>query len=289
MSDTQGAVSCVEIWRPAQFEAIELHNGSNVTVEYPRHWHDEFYLSATIEGASYVECSGATFAVAPGQLVILPPGEVHANKKAGCTARTVFLDVGAMRDGAEQFLEQRLPNVDFRAGLVDDAPATNEFLRMHRSLEAPRFELQQESGLFLFLSRLMTRHGAATVTSSRTGRENLAVRRARQFLAEHYAERILLRDLARHTRVSPYHLNHSFCETVGMPPHAYQTQLRIAHAKRFLRAGQSVSYAANLVGFFDQSHFVHAFKRSEGVTPSQYVRFRKNLQDGRLHTQYFGA
>jgi AraC-like DNA-binding protein len=72
-----------------------------------------------------------------------------------------------------------------------------------------------------------------------------------------------------------------------MPPHAYQLQLRIAHAKRFLRQGRLVSETACLVGFFDQSHFVHSFKRSEGVTPSQYLRFSKNLQDGKVHTHYF--
>src|SRR5262245_34960235 len=281
------ATSSVTIWRPPEFTAIELHSAANVTIEYPRHWHDEFYLSVTIAGTSDLECSGASIPAGAGQLVLLPPGVVHANQKAACTARTVFLDFAAMQTAIAQFLERRAGCLDFRPGLVDDARTTAAFVRMHRTLEGPRFELRQESALVQFLSSLAGRHGVAGPPSAKTGREPLAVSRARQFLDEHYAERVLLRDLARVTRVSPYHLNHAFREAVGLPPHAYQLQLRIAHAKRLLRLGCPVSETASLVGFFDQSHLVHAFKRSEGITPIQYLRFRKNLQDGRAHTHYF--
>ena len=74
-----------------------------------------------------------------------------------------------------------------------------------------------------------------------------------------------------------------------MPPHAYQTQLRLAHAKHYLRLGHSVSETACRVGFFDQSHFLRAFKRSEGTTPGRYVRFSKNLQDGKVSTIYLAS
>lgn len=260
-----------------------------MTVEYPRHWHDEFYLSATIEGTSYLDCSSTSFAVPRGQLVLVPPGEVHANRKVGCTARTIFLEFKALQDAVEQFAERSIPRLDFRPGLIDDQRTAKDFLQMHRSLEDPRFELEQENSLFLFLCQLVTCHSDAKVASSRGGHEHFAVQRTKQFLEAHYAERVLLFDLARVTRLSPYHLNRSFCQKVGMPPHAYQMQLRIAHAKQCLRLGRSVSETACVVGFFDQSHFVHAFKRSEGITPSQYMRFSKNLQDSQVHTYYFGC
>jgi AraC-like DNA-binding protein/mannose-6-phosphate isomerase-like protein (cupin superfamily) len=284
-----GQSNCVHIWRPRDFDAIELQHGSEVTVEYPRHWHDEFYLSATLAGASYMDCSRTSFLVPPGQLVIVPPGEVHANRKLACTSRTVFLEFKALRDAVEQFIERSIPGLDFRPGLIDNGRTANDFLQLHRSLEAPCFELEQENSLFLFLCQLVASHGARQINLARERNEDCAVQRAKLFLEKHYADRVSIHDLARLTRLSPYHFNRSFCQKVGMPPHAYQLQLRIAHAKRFLRLGRLVSDTACLVGFFDQSHFVHSFKRFEGVTPSQYVRFSKNLQDGKLHTHYFGC
>ena len=281
--------NCVDIWRPREFDSIELHHGTEVTVEYPRHWHDEFYLSATLAGASYLECSRTSLSVPQGQLVMVPPGEVHANRKFGCTSRTIFLVFKALQDAVEQFVERSISRLDFSPGLIDDKRTANDFLQMHQSLKAPWFELEQENSLFLFLCRLVTGHSATPTPLSRVGNEDVPVQRAKLFMNEHYAERISIHDLARLTRLSPYHFNRSFCQKVGMPPHAYQLQLRIAHAKHFLRLGRSVSETACLVGFFDQSHFVHSFKRSAGATPSQYVRFSKNLQDGKVHTHYFGV
>lgn len=280
--------NCVDIWRPREFQSIELHRGSEVTVEYPRHWHDEFYLSATLGGTSYLDCSGTSVSVSPGQLAVVPPGEVHANRKLGCTSRTIFLEFKALQDAVEHFVERSIPRLDFRPGLIDDKRTLRDFLRVHRALAAPRFELEQENSLFLFLCQLVTRHSFSPMSLEGRGNEDQVMRRAKHFLEEHYAERVSIHDLARIARLSPYHFNRSFCRKVGMPPHAYQLQVRIAHAKRFLRLGHSVSDTACFVGFFDQSHFVHSFKRSAGVTPSQYVRFSKNLQDGKIHTHYLG-
>jgi AraC-like DNA-binding protein len=279
--------NCVDIWRPREFHSIELQHGSEVTVEYPRHRHDEFYLSATLAGVSHLDCSGTSFSAIPGQLVVVPSGEVHANRKLECTSRTIFLEFKAFQNAVEQFVERSIPPLDFRPGLIDDQCTLEAFLQLHRSLEGPWFELEQENSLFLFLCELVTSHSAIQISLSPEGSEDVAVKRAKLFLEDHYADRVSIHDLARLTRLSPYHFNRSFCQKVGMPPHAYQLQLRIAHAKRFLRLGRLVSDTACLVGFFDQSHFVHSFKRSEGVTPSQYVRFSKNLQDGKVQTHYF--
>ena len=280
--------NCVDVWRRREFHSIELQHGAEVTVEYPRHWHDEFYLSATLAGASYLGCSGTSCSVPPGQLVIVPPGVVHDNQKLKCSSRTIFLEFKALRDAVEQFVERSIPGLNFRPGLIDDKRTVEDFLQLHWSLEGPRFELEQENSLILFLCRLVTGHSGAQVSWSREGNEDFAVQRAKRFLEEHYADHVSIHDLARLARLSPYHFNRSFCRKIGMPPHAYQLQVRIAQAKRFLRLGRSVSDTACLVGFFDQSHFVHSFKRSEGVTPTQYIRFSKNLQDGKVYTHYFG-
>jgi AraC-like DNA-binding protein len=39
-----------------------------------------------------------------------------------------------------------------------------------------------------------------------------------------------------------------------------------------LDRGETLSTVAQSVGYADQSHFTHRFKRHVGVTPGQYVR-----------------
>ena len=64
-----------------------------------------------------------------------------------------------------------------------------------------------------------------------------------------------------------------------MPPHAFQTQVRVARAKALLLRGWPISQAAAHTGFADQSHLTRHFKRLVGVTPGQYRQGSKNVQD----------
>ena len=67
---------------------------------------------------------------------------------------------------------------------------------------------------------------------------------ARSYLEDNYAANISLDTLARLVGLSPFHLARLFEHEVGMPPHAYQIQARIAHAKPLLLQGLPVSRVA---------------------------------------------
>lgn len=269
----------VDIWRPRDFESIELHRGSGITQEYPRHWHDEVYLCAILEGAAYLDCRGTSIFAPRGTLAMVPSGEVHANRKLECTFRCIFMDFKALQSAVEQLVEKTIPGLDFRTTLIGDARTMASFLRLHRSLEKPSSRLGRDHSLLVFLHRLLARHSTASITLSRDGNEDCAVRRSKKFLDEHYADRVSLHELAQLTGLSPYHLNRSFCRTIGMPPHAYQLQMRILRAKSALRAGTSIAGVALAAGFADQSHFTRVFKRLVGDTPAQYWWYSKNVQD----------
>ena len=70
--------------------------------------------------------------------------------------------------------------------------------------------------------------------------------------------------------MSPFHLSRAFRQAIGLPPHAYQTKLRLARAKTLLAQGYEAGYVASETGFFDQSHFTQQFKRHYLMTPGNY-------------------
>jgi AraC-like DNA-binding protein len=265
----------VEIWRAAGFSSIELHSGSAISQEYPRHWHDELYLCAIIAGTADLQCVGSSYSTPPDTLVLIPPGEVHANRKLHCTFRCMFIDSEALRADLEKFMEQGMPAINFRTGLIRGVKTIASFLRTHRSLGRIESELARDSAVMLFFHKLVHRHSAAKLHSPREGNEDTTVLRTRRFLDEHYAERVSLQDLSRFAGISPYHLHRSFCRKVGMPPHCYQTQVRIHHARLMLRRGRSISDVASSSGFADQSHFARHFKKLTGATPGQYLHLKQ--------------
>jgi len=81
---------------------------------------------------------------------------------------------------------------------------------------------------------------------------------------------VALQELARVVNLSPFHLARVFRQTVGLPPHAYQTRLRLVQAKTLLAQGYDVGFVASETGFCDQSHFTQQFKRHYQVTPGSY-------------------
>jgi AraC-like DNA-binding protein len=258
--------------RVAGFEAIELLRGLDVTQEYPRHWHEEIYLCTTLGGTSYLDCLGTSLLTRPGTLAMVAPGEIHANRKIGCSFRCLFMEFLALQNAVEQFVERNIHGLSFRSCLIEDQRTVGRFLKVHCFLEDDEPDLGRDDFAFSFLHELVSRHSTASIPLPQNGNEDSAVRRTKHFLDEHYAERVSLHELARLAGLSAYYLNRSFCRKIGMPPHEYQVQVRIMKAKSFLRLGRSISETASLVGFVDQSHFTRHFKRSVGVTPGKFLR-----------------
>ena len=263
-----------EMWRADGFKAIELHRGSTTFHAYPRHWHDELYFCAILKGSSDVYCVDRSYSASPETLVLIPPGEVHADRKRECVFRCMFINLQELRIGLERFIEQTLPGLNFRMELIRSVKTMKSFLRAHRCLEEPEFELAADSAVMRFFHTIVVRHSTAKPRSARDGDENAAVRRTKRLLDEHYAQRISLQELSRFTGLSQYHLHRSFCKKIGMPPHGYLTQVRINHARLLLKRGMPISDVAYSVGFWDQSHFARHFKKLSGVTPGQYAHIR---------------
>jgi AraC-like DNA-binding protein len=98
-----------------------------------------------------------------------------------------------------------------------------------------------------------------------------AVARARDLLHERFADSLRLDDVAQVVGMSKCHLVHRFHEELGLPPHAYQIQLRVAYARHLLAGGTPLAEIASLTGFADQSHLTRLFKRVVGISPGRYA------------------
>jgi AraC-like DNA-binding protein len=99
-------------------------------------------------------------------------------------------------------------------------------------------------------------------------------------MRDRLAEPLTLDELAAHARLDKFHLCRAFREQVGMPPHAYLTQLRILHAKELLAAGAKPRDIAPQIGLYDQSQLNRHFRRIVGMTPGEFSA--KNCQSERL-------
>ncbi len=98
------------------------------------------------------------------------------------------------------------------------------------------------------------------------------VQEAVDYIESHYAEEdFSLNVLASHVNFSPNHLSAVFRQETGQPFIKYLTDYRITKAKELLRCtGKKSSEIALLVGYKDAHYFSYAFKKAQGMTPTQY-------------------
>lgn len=111
----------------------------------------------------------------------------------------------------------------------------------------------------------------SSARSARDGGLTGCIRRARQMIDDDPARPLTLTSLAREAGLSKYRLLRSFSRELGLTPHAYILQRRIACAQRLIRAGRGLAEAAIASGFYDQSHLTRCFVRQLGVTPRGYA------------------
>lgn len=66
-----------------------------------------------------------------------------------------------------------------------------------------------------------------------------------------------------------------FKETVGQSPNHYITELRVAIAQNLLQKGKSISIIANEVGYEHGSALARVFRKSLGVSPTEWMSNRR--------------
>lgn len=94
-----------------------------------------------------------------------------------------------------------------------------------------------------------------------------------RYLQEHLSEDVSLTLLAEEFHLNPQYISQLFKNEIGVNFLAYLTNIRMEKAKKLLLStALSITDIAERSGYSDYRVFTKVFKKSEGVTPSQYRR-----------------
>ena len=96
---------------------------------------------------------------------------------------------------------------------------------------------------------------------------------ARDIIHAEYATSLSIEQIAVRVGVHPFHLMRAFRSFHGTTLGAYTRTLRIEESRQRLAlqpSNETIGEIAIDLGFSDQQHFSHAFRKQFGVTPSEY-------------------
>lgn len=258
--------------------AMETHRGTPHPI--PKHAHNTYQIGITTRDPGEYLCDGKVWHAAPGSIIMFNPGQVHSAPKPShrsdtAISRIMFVNEMKMAEVSTMLSDGGHSNLPAFVNLViNDPSCIKQFKAIHEMAGQPhtQTQLKLESMLMLVLSSIVTQYASLPEgkLNSLCG-SKARMRDVKEYLEVNFAKNISLTELAEVAGLSPYHMTRTFSQEFGMPPHAYQTQLRVQHARDLLLAGSPVADAALTAGFFDQSHFTRHFRRIIGVPPRQYV------------------
>jgi AraC-like DNA-binding protein len=192
----------------------------------------------------------------------------------------VFLPINSFRDFAA---ERRSSFLDFRYNLQEphyDAIMLHLMQAMLPALERPH----EVSALYLdsiFLAvrdHIAEAYGDFTTraTSDRLGLTARQLRHSLEYIEANLSQDVGLADVANASTVSVSSLTRGFKTALGISPHRWLLNRRIALAQRLIYKGATpLNEVAISCGFTDQSHLTRVFVRSVGSSPAVW---RRNAQ-----------
>lgn len=96
---------------------------------------------------------------------------------------------------------------------------------------------------------------------------------ARKYIAENYARRLSVEDVAAHTGISSGYLQLIFKKHVGMGVTAYINHHKIQLAKQYIQGrGLSLREISFQLGFDDPAYMSRLFKKTEGISYREYCQ-----------------
>lgn len=272
-------------WRAHPFQVwasrVVLQGG------YEPHTHDTTELVVFDGGRGTHVVDDITYDLAPGDVVSIKPGTVHAF--TGCRALAHW-NVGFTPDliglcGPEI---RRIPGFQTMFVLGIDAAASPGPLCRTRLDQTDLARVVALAGTIrdevgrrrpgheallraCFIELVVHIARAADPAGGHHALDKAAL--AASWLEEHHAETVVLDDLSAHCGVSVRHLTRLFRAHYRTSPVDYLLRLRVAHAASLLANGdRSITEVALQAGFGDSSYLARQFRRVLGCSPREHRR-----------------
>lgn len=249
---------------------IWLVNGARTTHQFPKHSHDFFVIGAFTQGCQMSHYGLRDYETSAGDVVWLPPGEVHDGRPIGSRsdpqARSyamAYVDIRAMRTLLDDY---------------DPEQASSEKQLAKKVVFGRRSGVQ--NAVFRFLNALLCGQAGNELVSLTFGQLAELIGRTAQhgklpdkaYAIKHRLDEgnTSISGIAHELGISRFALLRCFSQATGFTPSAYLRQRRVDQAVSMLGTRATLTRIAHEAGFADQSHMTRDFNAFFGVSPSQY-------------------
>ncbi|KJY84364.1 AraC family transcriptional regulator [Vibrio galatheae] len=249
---------------------ISLIEANYQSFAFSRHYHLDFHIGLITAGQQKFHYQGASHYVGQGQLVLMPPDELHDGQSmldSGYQTRVFEIDPTWLSELAQ--LKQSTSQVHFKQLIISDQQVFQPLSQLHQLLATNHVsQLAKDCLPYEGFERLFS-HYVGLEQKRAVPLGNQSMESLKEYLLHNLDQPVRLEQLSQLCQLSPTQFQRHFKAKVGLTPYAWLSRLRMEQGMKLLKLGISGTEVAHQVGFYDQAHFSKAFKSTYGVNPSQ--------------------
>lgn len=252
-------------------------------MNYSAHWHTAMEIINPVENHYDAVINGEKYRANPGDILIIPPGEVHELLAPESGKRFIFLMnislISKLKgfSGIQSMLSHPLLlSKDNFPKIYDDIYQILLQIRNEYFNNNDYAELTIQALLINLLVKIGEHHNNAEelFPNVRLYKQKEYVQKfnqALEYIDNHYMEDVSLEDVADQIGFSKYHFSRLFKQYTDYTFCDYLTFRRIKVAEDYLASPDySITEVAMQAGFSSISTFNRLFKQQKGCTPSEY-------------------
>lgn len=258
------------------------------------HYHDAFEIMLVLSGAGELRMHSEVIHLKPGNLVLVNPNEPHEIDTQGGHVTAIILQVS--RHFGQEYLTDLRHRRFLQQNLTEEISDPNRLKVLATQIctlskaylqERPYFAYECIAGITALFHSLLS-----TIPNSRLSDQDRSqirdkvqrMNRILDYIEQHYAEPIRLKDLASLEGLTPTYVSHFFSEQFGVSFQTYLNNMRFERAIALLSdssvTATDVTFAS---GFSDPKYLNQMMRRRMGCSIRE---FRQGLS---IPTQQSGA
>lgn len=267
------------------FSLYSIHNTDTRKILVHRHWHEEIEIVYVQSGAMRIEIAGEKRTLNAGEIMLIPPEQIHEFTKSGtqnCKFYSLVFQLSLLLSPHSTVIHNKYLRALGHSQRIycfdQQHPANPLVLALVNHIislyyEQPfGYELMVSSDLFAFFFHVLQQDVPAIQKDNHlTPTINMRIKKIVNYLEANYSNKITLADMAELIGTSREHFSRFFKNYFQMNFSEYLTTFRVSKATYLLvTTSWSILDVAIASGFNNASYFTNVFTAIMKLTPSAY-------------------
>ncbi len=244
-----------------------------------KHWHERIEIILIQDGSMVITIDDETKHIGSGDMCIISPEQPHTAKAGenGVSYLVLMFNISDLENGtraSKEFLSPVSAGNNRYLFPIHDDIANKTYMDITDLLTQEKFKgtalcvIGKLYELFGILSKY-------TVIFSPKARSKM-FDEVIEYIGEHFTAELTTKQLSERFGYSEAYFCRIFKKATGLSVISYINTLRLETACKYLKDGESITYAALISGFKDVSYFSKQFKAQYNMTPKKYRNLFNN-------------